>query len=81
MLGFPEVFIPGYPWGIWHHSPLVETQIIHEYVNNTLVKESPEMEKIRKVVKAAGLFVVLEYSERDRGSINIAQVCHETARF
>lgn len=22
VLGFPEVFIPGYPWSIWHHSPL-----------------------------------------------------------
>ena len=81
VLGFPEVFIPGYPWSIWHHSPLSNTQFIHEYVKNSLVKESSEMEKIRKAVKAAGLFVVLGYSERDRGSIYIAQVCHETARF
>ncbi|KAL9069913.1 MAG: hypothetical protein Q9161_005227 [Pseudevernia consocians] len=73
VLGFPEVFIPGYPWSIWHHSPLSNTQFIHEYVKNSLVKESSEMEKIRKAVKAAGLFVVLGYSERDRGSIYIAQ--------
>lgn len=45
------------------------------------MKESPEMEKIRKAVKAASLYVVLGYSERDRSSIYIAQVCHETARF
>lgn len=73
VLGFPEVFIPGYPWSIWHHSPLGNTHFIHEYVQNSLAKESPEMEKIRKAVKAAGLFVVLGYSERDRGSIYIAQ--------
>lgn len=39
------------------------------------------MEKIKKAVKVAGLFVVLGYSERDRGSIYIAQVCKETARL
>lgn len=37
------------------------------------MKESPEMEKIRKAVKAASLYVVLGYSERDRSSIYIAQ--------
>lgn len=75
VLGFPEVFIPGYPWSIWHHSPLTNTQFINEYVNASMVKDSPEMDKIRKAVKAAGVFVVLGYSERDRGSIYIAQVC------
>ena len=74
VLGFPEAFIPGYPTCIWHCSPLGNTQFIHEYVNNSLIKESPEMEKIRNAVKAAGLYVVLGYSERDRGSLYIAQV-------
>ncbi len=36
------------------------------------------MDKIRKTVKAAGVFVGLGYSERDRGSIYIAQICHKT---
>lgn len=81
VLGFPEVFIPGYPTCIWHCSPLGNAQFIREYVNNSLVKESPEMSKIRNAVKAAGLFVVLGYSEKDRGSIYISQVCHESVRF
>ncbi|KAL2057634.1 hypothetical protein ABVK25_002018 [Lepraria finkii] len=73
VLRFPEVFVQGYPWSIWHHSPLSNVGFIHEYVNNSLVKESPEMDRIKKAVKAAGFFVVLGYSERDRGSIYIAQ--------
>lgn len=77
VLGFPEAFIPGYPTCIWHCSPLGNAQFIHEYVNNSLFKESPEMEKIKDAVKAAGLYVVLGYSERDGGSIYIAQVCLE----
>lgn len=44
VLGFPAVFIPGYPWSIWHHSPLSNTQFIHEYVRSSLVKESSETE-------------------------------------
>ena len=74
VLGFPEVFIPGYPWSIWTESVFSNIQFIHEYVNNSLVKESPEMDRIKKAVKAAGVFVVLGYSERDGGSIYIAQV-------
>ena len=77
VLGFPEAFIPGHPTCIWYCSPLGNAQFIHEYVNNSLIKESPAMEKIRDAVKAAGLYVVLGYSERDGGSICIAQVCLE----
>ena len=81
VLDFPEVFIPGYPTCIWHCSPLGNAQFIHEYVNNSLIKESREMEKIRDAVKAAGLYVVLGYSERDGSSIYIAQVCLEPCPF
>lgn len=77
VLGFPETFIPGYPTCIWYCSPLGNAQFIREYINNSLIKESPEMEKIKDAVKAAGLYVVLGYSERDGGSIYIAQVCLE----
>lgn len=73
-LRFPEVFIPGYPWTIWTDSVLGNVQFVHEYVNNSLVKNSPEMERIQKAVKQAGIFVVLGYSERAGGSIYIAQV-------
>jgi len=30
VLGFPEVWIPGYPWGIW------TTSVIGNYANRTL---------------------------------------------
>lgn len=45
-----------------------------EYYRNSLVKESPEMDRIREAVREAGIFVVLGYSERCKGSIYIAQV-------
>lgn len=46
-----------------------------EYFRNSLVKESPEMDRIRDAVREAGISVVLGYSERYNGSIYIAQVC------
>lgn len=45
-----------------------------EYFRNSLVRESPEMDRIRDAVREAGISVVLGYSERYNGSIYIAQV-------
>ena len=93
VLGFPEVFIPGYPWyaillslrtakaltfvrSIWANSVLDCAGFMDEYYRNSLVRDSPQMDRIRAAVKKAGMFVVLGYSERCRGSLYIAQVCH-----
>ena len=73
ILSFPKVFVPGYPWT---DSVLGNVPCVHKYVNNSLVKESAEMERIKKAVKQAGVFVVLGYSERAGGSIYIPQVSH-----
>ncbi|KAH6950069.1 hypothetical protein HG530_001228 [Fusarium avenaceum] len=73
VIGFPEVFIPGYPWSIWGNSPTDNAPWINEYFNNSMEKESPEMDRIRAAVREAGVFVVLGYSERYRGTLYIAQ--------
>lgn len=59
---------------IWTDSPLGNTAFIHEYMANSMQKESPEMDRIRAAVKKAQMFVVLGYSERAGGSLYIAQV-------
>ncbi|KAF5239066.1 hypothetical protein ACHAO7_011090 [Fusarium culmorum] len=73
VIGFPEVFIPGYPWSIWANSPVENAAWINEYFKNSLERESPEMDQIRAAVREAGVFVVLGYSERYRGTLYIAQ--------
>ncbi|KAF2797978.1 putative nitrilase [Melanomma pulvis-pyrius CBS 109.77] len=73
VLGFPEVWIPGYPWGIWTTSVIENVPMIHEYMNNSLIKDSPQMRRIQEAVKEAGMFVVLGYSERDGASLYMAQ--------
>ena len=47
--------------------------MIHTYMANSMARESPEMDRIRAVVKKAGIFVVLGYSERAGTSLYIAQ--------
>ncbi|KAK7701230.1 hypothetical protein SLS57_011831 [Botryosphaeria dothidea] len=73
VLGFPEVFIPGYPWSIWANSVIDNAKFMDEYFQNSLERESEEMDRIRAAVREAGIFVVLGYSERYRGSLYIAQ--------
>jgi nitrilase len=88
VLGFPELFVPGYPWSVslclpsntlrpirtmWTEAPFANVELINEYVANSLVKESPEMDSIRAAVEEAGIFAVLGYSERAGGSLYIAQ--------
>lgn len=47
---------------------------MNEYFENSLERESEEMERIKVAVREAGVFIVLGYSERYRGSLYIAQV-------
>lgn len=49
------------------------TDLIHDYMANSLRRDSEEMDRIKAAVKAAGIFVVLGHSERDGGSLYIAQ--------
>ncbi|KAI0550054.1 nitrilase [Xylaria curta] len=73
VMGFPEVWIPGYPWSIWSQSVTDNAEFMTEYFRNSMERESEEMNRIRAAVKDAGLFCVLGYSERYRGSLYIAQ--------
>lgn len=58
---------------MWTNSPIDNVQLLHEYMANSLVRNSPEMDAIRAAVREAGIFIVLGYSERDAGSIYMAQ--------
>ena len=59
---------------IFAQSPFDNGAFMLEYLQNSMSVDSPQMARICAAVKEAGLFVVLGYSERDRGSMYIAQV-------
>ncbi|KAF2158491.1 hypothetical protein M409DRAFT_71612 [Zasmidium cellare ATCC 36951] len=73
VLGFPEVWIPGYPWSMWTQPVIANGDHIHDYMANSMRRDSPQMRKIQAAVKKAGMFIVLGYSERDGSSLYMGQ--------
>ncbi len=75
LIAFPEAFIPGYPWHIWMDSPAwaIGRGFVQRYFDNSLAYDSPQAEKLRDAVRKAKLTAVLGLSERDGGSLYLAQ--------
>ncbi|GAW06039.1 carbon-nitrogen hydrolase [Lentinula edodes] len=73
IIGFPECFIPGYPWTPWANTFVQAQPVLKLYQENSLALHSPEMDRIREAVKEADVNVVLGFSERDGSSLYIAQ--------
>jgi aliphatic nitrilase len=75
LIAFPETFIPGYPWYIWTSPPVwsIAGGFVQRYFDNSLSYDSPQASRLSAAVKRAGLTAVLGLSERDGGSLYIAQ--------
>ncbi|KAF9527602.1 carbon-nitrogen hydrolase [Crepidotus variabilis] len=74
IIGFPEVFIPGYPWTPWANDFVTCQPVLKAYQANALALHSPEMDRIRDAVKENDVNIVLGFAERDGASLYIAQV-------
>ncbi|TFK54302.1 carbon-nitrogen hydrolase [Heliocybe sulcata] len=73
ILGFPEVWICGYAWPLWVSPAIANVPFTTEYMQNSMCRDSPEMQRIKDACKEADVFAVVGYSERDGGSIYISQ--------
>lgn len=73
LIAFPETWLPGYPWFIWLDSPAWGMQFIQRYHDNSLVYGSPQAERIAQAARQHGIVVVMGLSEKDGGSLYIAQ--------
>ena len=75
LIAFPETWIPGYPWWIWLGAPAwaIMRGFVSGYFDNSLAYDSPAAEKLRQAAKCNKIFVVMGLSERDGGSLYIAQ--------
>ncbi|WVQ82903.1 hypothetical protein IAT38_005039 [Cryptococcus sp. DSM 104549] len=71
ILGFPEVFIPGFPFQIYAGAP--NEEFVLKYQKNSLVVGSPQYIKIRQAVKDAGIWAVVAFSERVGSTLYLAQ--------
>ncbi len=73
LIAFPETWLPGYPFFIWLDSPAWCMQFIQRYHDNSLVYGTPQAERITQAAKKHRIMVVMGHSERDHGSLYIAQ--------
>ena len=75
LIAFPETFIPGYPWWIWLGAPAwaIMRGFVSRYFDNSLQYGTPEAERLQAAAKRNNMYVALGLSERDGGSLYIAQ--------
>ncbi|MGN6261728.1 MAG: carbon-nitrogen hydrolase family protein [Ralstonia sp.] len=75
LIAFPETWIPGYPWHIWLGTPAwaIARGFVQRYFDNSLVYDSPQAQRIADAARQNGITVVLGLSERDGGTLYIAQ--------
>jgi aliphatic nitrilase len=73
LIGFPETWLPGYPWFIWLDSPAWGMQFVQRYSDNSLVYGSPQADRLAAAAREHAITVVMGLSERHGGSLYIAQ--------
>ncbi|KAJ9145348.1 putative Nitrilase [Pleurostoma richardsiae] len=61
------------PRNTWTATAINNTYIIHDYMANSMARDSPQMDRIQAAVKKAGMVVVLGYSEHEGTSLCMAQ--------
>lgn len=74
LVAFSETWLPGYPGFIWSQNVLEQLPMIAHYRANSPEVHGPEIEAIREAAAAAGIMVVLGFSERDHGSLYMSQL-------
>lgn len=84
LLGFGESWLPGYPHMIFLHPPMATMPMVMKYRQNAICVDGPEMKAISEACGRAGVWVMLGFAERDKGSIYAAQALiddHGTLRM
>ncbi len=75
LVAFPETWLPGYPWWIWLGAPAwaIMKGFVMRYFDQSLHYDSPEAARLQDAAQRCGVHVVMGLSERDGGSLYIAQ--------
>jgi aliphatic nitrilase len=73
IIAFPECWLPGYPWWIWLSPPAHNLKYFQAYHENCLVRDSDAFRRLAAAAGDHGIFVSMGASERDYGSLYIAQ--------
>jgi len=73
LLAFPEAWVPGYPYWAWLGTPAWGMQFVQSYHDNSIATDGPELAAIAAAAKRHGMHIVFGFSERDAGTLYLAQ--------
>jgi len=73
VIGFPELYVSGYPWWIWLGSPMWGQQFVKPYYASSMSPGDRRMSRIQDAARRNNIFVVMGYSELAGGSLYISQ--------
>ncbi len=79
IIAFPECWLPGYPWWAWLSTPAHNLRYFQRYHEHSLVLDSAEFERIAAAAAEYNIYVSMGASERDNGSLYIAQFLFDNA--
>ena len=69
VIAFPEIFLPGYPYWIWTHTPPTGAPLFRELYLNSVEVPSAVTEALGAASREAGAYVAMGVSERDGGTL------------
>lgn len=73
LVAFPETWIPGYPHFLWLGPQAAGMAYVPRYHENSIVIGDPNYTRLAAAAAANDITVVMGASERDRGSLYMAQ--------
>lgn len=74
LIGFPEGFIPGYPWFVWLGHMKWQTRFLVPFHENALELGDHRMRRLQVAARQNRIAVVMGYAERVGGSRYLSQV-------
>lgn len=73
LVAFPETWIPGYPVFLWSYPVYEQMQFVARYHANSPTIDGPQITRIREAAQQHSITVVVGFSEKDAGSLYMAQ--------
>lgn len=74
LIGFPEGFIPGYPWWIWLTDPISGSPLQQQLMENAVEIPGPIVKKLSLAARENHIYVCVSVSEKDGGSLYLTQL-------
>lgn len=74
VIGFPEAFIPCYPWWLFQRDFTKQVEFYTRLYQNAVEIPGPAVQKLSAVAKECGVYFSVSVTEKDAGSLYLTQL-------